>query len=436
MSHSRFVRAGAIAGATALSAMALGPAFAADPVAQGTATAISVGLAGSTTTSGTFAAAHDGARETTNGSQTDLLSAFSGMPLFTSTSVPVQDAATSASKELGTSDACAGLAGPGATKRAVLSADGCLSGGSVLDVSLGTLDLGNLVVTNDGLLGSLPAAARTALQPLLAPLLTAVSSALGQGVSALGDPGIHLSLGAVEATCHSTPTSATGGATVANARAYLKLPAPAGEITLVNLPVNPGPNTDVVTQVGDVVGAIESALKAELTTALGGVLAPVAALVDQATVLNSYLNQIGSQLAPLNEIVSVGLNTQTKSAANSIAVTALDLNVLGAAREFIDGSLVNLKIGEVNCGPNIRYAPPKTPSPKPTSTPTRAVPVAAPTTPWKGGSVTIATPTKVTSGLESLPGGQSSMALFGLGALGLASAVAGTIAYRRALQAD
>jgi len=408
--------------AVALATLATGPAFAATPVAQGSATAVEIALAGNNTGTGTYAATNDGKTETTNGTKNQLVSALSGTTLIPNTAVAAQDVNTSVTDKNGITDSCAGLAGPGAGLVEVGNSGTCLSGGNALDLDAGTLDLSGLKLSNTGVLAQLTTPLQNALQPVLGPLLNAVSGGLTSALDALGDPGLHIGLGAVQASCHSTPTTATGTANIANGQAYLQLPAPIGKVVLLNLPANPGVNTDVVTQLGDVVQSILDALKTEIVTAVNGYLGPLGIVVDGLAAATPYLNQLGQQLAPLNQVLSVGLNQQSHSASNQISVTALNLKVLDAAQQFIGSPLVGLKVGQVSCGPNSRVTTTATPTATTSADPT---PITTTTT---------VTPSDVKSGIGSLEDGPSALALAALGGLGLAGASAGVIGFRRSLR--
>ncbi|WP_300679166.1 hypothetical protein [Nocardioides sp.] len=418
MTHRLFVRASATLAAAALATLATGPAFAATPVAQGSATALEIALAGNNTGTGTYAASNDGTTETTSGTKNQLVSALSGTTLIPNTAVAAQDVNTRMIGKDGVTDSCAGLAGPGAGLVEVGNSGTCLSGGNVIDLDAGTLDLTGLKLSNTGVLAQLTTPLQNLLQPVLTPVLTALSQTLTTVVKGLGNPGLHIGLGAVQASCHSTPTSASGTANIANAQAYLTLPAPIGKVTLLNLPANPGVNTDVVTQLGNVVQTILDALKTELQTALGGALGPAATLVDQLGILKPYLNQLGEQLAPLNQILSIGLNQQTHTASNQVSVTALNLKVLDAASSFIGSPLVGLKIGQVSCGPNSRLTTTTTTK---TTTPTTV-------------TTAVTTPSDVKSGIGSLEDGPSALALAALAGLTLAGASAGVVGFRRSLR--
>lgn len=412
MSVRPILRAGALVTAGALVALVGSPAVAATPVAQASGSGISITVAGNTAYSGEYASRHDGEKETTSGDNTPPIGVLGGQRLISAGTI-AQDARTRVDGRNGISDACAGLAGDGASLAGV--GDGnCLSGGDNVAVNAGNLDLSDLTLTNSDVLDGLGQPLQDALTPVIGQVLPPLQTGLQTALTSLGDLNVVVDLGAVQSRCHSTPSQATGDSDLADASAYVDVMGQ--RLTLLALPVHPAPNTKVVTDLDKVVQAVLDALRTELSTALAGSLSQLNLVLDQAAVINNVVAQLGDQLAPLEENVLDGtLNKQVRPSANSIQVTALDLKVLPVAG--MDG-LLHITIGTSTCGPNDRVAPPTT-SPSPTPTPTPAVPTSVP-----AGYATAPTATEVDQPM-------SLAAKTGMGALLLLAAAAGLVSYRR-----
>jgi hypothetical protein len=139
-----------------------------------------------------------------------------------------------------------------------------------------------------------------------------------------------------------------------------------------------------------------------------------------STLEKNVLDQLSSQLAPLEDnLLDATLNKQVRR-NGSISVTALDLAVLPVARQFVDGDAVHLSIGTSTCGPNRAVSAKTT-----TTQQTRKPPARAPEH----------IPTVVTAGYADASDASSPMTpgravLFGL--LALAAGAAGLLTYRRA----
>lgn len=419
MRPSKIVQGAALIAAASVVTLAAAPALAADPVAQASAAAVTLDVAGQHGYSGTFGATNDGTKQTTSGNDKPLITALGGQHLLSAGTL-AQDATTSVDASgRGSSAACAGLAGQGASLAAAGSGS-CLTGGNALQLEAGTLDLSGLQIVQGTVLNGLDQQLQTALQPALGTLLPALSQALTQGTQTLGSPGLFLDLGAVQSSCTATPAGVSGDSSLANAAAYVQIPG-GQRIDLAKLPVHPAPNTDVVTQLGSgVVAAITSALKTDLSTALDGQLGALGGAIDQTAVLNNVLDQLGAQLKPLDDtLIKATLNKQTTS-ADSITVTALDLSVLPAAQQFVHADLAHLTVGTSICGPNGRAVTPAAVAvPKSDTHPTDPVPTTVP------AGVADAYPLSdhaLTAGRVAL------LALVGLGATG-----AGLVGYRRRL---
>lgn len=428
MNTRYFVRLGAVGAAASVAMLAAGPALAAAPVAQASASALTVALAGNATGTGTYAASTDGTNETTTGNKNPALTALGPLKLL-GLGVAAQDATTSVVNQDGTSAACAGLAGPGASVVAVGNAGSCLTGGSVLKLSPATVDLTGLnldTLTSPDILKAIlgnNAVTQAINQQVLAPVLGQLSSALQTALGQLG-LGLDLKLGAITAKCNAVPGSATGSASLVNAGLTVTVPTQ-GDITLVNLPVNPAPNTHVLTNLDQVVSAVEAGLQTELNTILNGQLAAVTGPVNQiltqalGAINSNLISVIAPQLAPLQQnLLDITLNKQSGIGTDHIDVTALDLQLLPAAKQFIGSSLLGVQIGHVTCGPNRRIA--VAPLAQNNSVPAH---------------ITHKVPHKVTSGLATKPAASNghTAAYSALAGLGVLATAAGAAAYRRRL---
>lgn len=159
------------------------------------------------------------------------------------------------------------------------------------------------------------------------------------------------------------------------------------------------PVTDTLTQVFDEIGA---------------------ALVDTA------LADLAAQLAPLEENLLRGvLNKQVRPTEDSIEVTALELELLPAAREF-GMTAVKAEVAKSTCGPSGALRATASPTPTPGEEPKAPAPSGPPP----------AVPTSVPAGLASAPidgGGLGNGGTLALGALLVIGVGAGVAAYRRSL---
>ncbi|QWZ06750.1 hypothetical protein KRR39_14520 [Nocardioides panacis] len=416
--RSRLARVGAAALTTALVGLVAAPASAATVVARASATGVVLTAGGQPAGSGTYEVTHDGTRQTSTGSNRPAVSALTGQSLV-SAGVLAQDATTRLEGRAGRSAACAGLAGDGATVAAVGDGD-CLSPGSNLSLSAGSLDLSGLRIVDSTVLAGLDQQVQDALEPALAPVVSALQNGLQTGLGQLGNPGVFLDLGAVQSSCQAGPGTAAADASLAGVAAYAQV---AGRrVDLLSLPVHPAPNTHVATDLGAVATAVEDALRSQLGTALDGSLGPLGAAVDRAAVLDNVLANISSQLGPLQEnLVSGTLNKQSRPSADAVDVTALDLDVLPAAAQFGMQAL-SLQVGRSTCGPGGQIAPAVV---EQQPAPPRAVPRAR------------VLPTRVTAGLagddSSFDRGQL---LLAVGALLTVAVGAGALDLRRQLRRE
>lgn len=408
----RVVQGGAVLTAAAVMALSATPAVAAEPVAQASATGLRLTIASTPTDSGTYRVTNDGQRETTEGSNSPALSALGGQD-FIQAGTLSQDADTVIRDRNGFSAACAGVAGDGATLVEV-GDGGCLVPGQNLVLNAGTVDLTGLQILAD----PFPPELQEALAPVLDPLLAGLTTALQTVLDGAGAD-IRLDLGAVQSFCTAGPGTADGDTDITDASAYVVLQGQ--RLDLVSLPTNPPPNTKVVTDLGVVVQSVLDALRSEFETAIDGALGPLNGVVDGAEVLAEALEQVGEQLAPLEEnILDITLNKQVRPTDDSIEVTALDLALLPAAQEF-DVDLLDVQIGESTCGPNSRVGNPTEPADPTDPAPNPPAPV----------------PTSVPAGVATADGGEAGLGSGGTAAL-LAllalSAGAGVASYRRSLR--
>lgn len=384
MRSSYYVRGAAVAAAAAMVALSAAPATAAT-VAQASATALSLELAGAGgTDSGTYAVTNDGKTTSESGTNEPVITALGGNNAIHEGTL-AQDAVAGAD---GTSAACSGLAGDGATLVAVGNGD-CLNGGDAVTLDAASLDFGDVNLISSPLFQGIDTQLQDQLRPYQRQISDAVSDALGNIVPA--DSGIHLDLGAVQSHCQATTSKATGDSTLADSSAYAELPG-VGRIPLVSLPVHPSVNQHVVSDLSGVTDAVLKALRSQLTTGLNGALSPISSVLDQVQdqLLDNIIGQVSAQLKPLEDnVLDITLNKQTKG-PGSITVTALDASVLPAAKQFVGADLAHITIGTSKCGPN-SPAPRAVPA---VNTPPKAAPPAD-------------VPTSVPAGLASYDDGQA-----------------------------
>lgn len=426
MRSRRMVRGSALLATGAVLALAAGPALAAGTVAQATASAVVVTIGGMAQDSGTYRVTNDGKRETSSGANRPAISVLAGQP-FLNTGTLAQDARTEIRGDNGFSFACAGLAGDGATVASAGDGGSCLKPGQNLQLNAANLDLSNLqIVKSDALMGA-DQQLQDALAPITDQAVPPLQDVLQQVLDQLGDPGVFLNVGAIQSSCMASPTQATGDADLADVAAYATVMDQ--RVDLVSFPAHPKPNTKIVTNLDEVAKVIEKALREQFTTALDGALEPLNGAADQVEmmVLNDALDQISSQLGPLEDNILDGtLNKQTRTGRNQISVTALDVAVLPAAKEMVGGDALRLEVGKSTCGPNGRVAAPAVVAPDPTPTP-KPTPVVKPAK----------VPTAVPAGLADASRPDDGFSLFATASLGgllLLAAGAGVATYRRSLR--
>lgn len=351
MRHAR--RLGALAGAAILALMTTAPAVAATTIAQSSASALTIAVAGNAQGSGTVTATHDGDTESVKGETSPPVGVLANQGLL-NVGVLAQEATAGISDGGGTSAACAGVAGEGGSV-AQIGDSSCLVPGQPIGLSIANLDLSRLVVFHeDSALAPLNAATDPVIEGAVGPLTSQLSANVAQQ---LGNGGIFGgALGAVEARCTSSVgAGATGSATIVDGAIRAEF---GGEsVDLLDFPVHPAPNTRLVTDLDEVVNLFLTALRTDLNNTLDGQAAPLAQALDpiQDEIVDSAVAEIAPQLAPLEEsVLAATLNKQARPAVGAIEVTAIDLQVLPAARAELDASLVDADIAQVACGPNGR----------------------------------------------------------------------------------
>ena len=357
-----------LAGAGLLTLSVAAPGYAATTVAQASANALTVSIAGNGSGSGTVTATHDGSNEHVQGQSNPPIGVLKGQGLV-NVGVLAQEATAGVTDGAGHSAACAGVAGEGGSV-ATIGDSSCLEPGQPVGLTFGNLDLSSLVVFDpDSALAPLNQATDPVIQAAVGP----ITQQLSDNVTAqLGDGGLVAStLGVVEARCVSNKASgASGGTTIVDG----KVSATFGgqSVDLLDFPVHPAPNTHVVTGLDKVVNLFIEALRTDLNNTLDGQAAPLAAALDpiQEQIVDGVIAQIAPQLKPLEDnVLSATLNEQSRPTAGAIKVTAIDLQVLPAARQQLGSSLVAANIANVTCGPNGQVV-----APEHHSTPLPAVP--------------------------------------------------------------
>ncbi|HET7684364.1 MAG TPA: hypothetical protein VFK34_11925 [Marmoricola sp.] len=434
--NRRGLRLGAALGAAALSSLAIAPAFAATTVSQATASAINLSIGGQSAYSGKTTATNDGTEETKTGVAQPPISVLGNQGLL-NVGVLTQESTAQVSGNAGVSAACAGVAGNGGSTSPLANVgdSSCITPGEPVGISIANLDLSGVVVIDPAsALGPL-AEANPVLEQILSAITQPLSEAIGE--TPLGDLALGGSFGAVEAICQARPGTASGDANIVDTNGGddstpITLTLPGQEpVVLANLDAHPAPNTHIPVNLDDATEAILGAVQTELETALAeagttGPLAPLAALPEalQTQVIEALVDATRDQLLqPLQDnILDITLNKQVPfPATDRIDVTALDLQLLPAAKQFAGDSLVSLQLAEVTCGPNSTLAPAANPSPSPEPAPQPG--------PDKG------TPTLPTS-VDSGAGGNSNtgVILGATGALLLVAGATGLLGYRRLLQ--
>ncbi len=340
-------RLGALSASTTLALMATGSAWAAPVVARADANAITLSIGGNAGGSGQVTATNDGTGERKEGETTPPISVLGNQDLLNA-GVLQQDAAAQVQDGVGVSAACAGVAGEGASVAEVGDSN-CLFPGQPVGVTIANLDLTGAVLVNpESALADLNAIGDPLMEQLVGPL----TAALSEGLAPLGETGLVGSFSVIEERCVASPGTAQASADLVDAQLTLSV---AGEsVPVVNLPVHPEPNTKVVTDLDQVVNLAVDAVEEDLRSTLEGALADLTGVTDelQTQIVDTLVAEVSDNLAPVEEnILDITLNAQSRPAPDAIAATALDLELLPAAAELADGPLVDLQIGNVECGP-------------------------------------------------------------------------------------
>jgi hypothetical protein len=396
-------RLGALAGATILALMAMAPALGATTVSQASANALTISVAGTGQGTGTVTATNDGKNESVQGETAPPVQVLGNQQLLNAGTLAQEATATVDGAGAGASAACAGVAGQGGSV-AQIGDSSCLRPGQPIGLTFANLDLSNLVVFDeDTQLAPLNQATDPVIDQAVGPLTRQLSQAVA---AQAGNGGIFGgTLGAVESRCS---TSAGGGANGTTTIVNGRIGATFGgqTVDLLDFPVHPAPNTRLVTDLDKVVNLFLEAVRNDLNNTLDGQAAPLGAALDpiQEQIVNAAIGEIAPQLAPLEEnVLSATLNAQTRPAADSISVSAIQLDVLPAARAQLGAPLAEADLANVTCGPNGRVTRTSQPLPE--------------------------VPTVIDSGATGGPGHAADYAL-GAGALLLAG-VGGLLAYRR-----
>lgn len=401
-------RLGALAATAALGLASTAPAHAAT-VARASATAYTVKVGGAGTDSGTVTSTHTGAAERTTGQTSPTISLLENQDLLNAGTLS-QQAATGVDREgNGWSAACSGVAGEGASVAEVGDSQ-CLQPGQPVGLSVANLDLSDARLAQP----RTALAELNELEPVMDQLVGPLTQTLSESLAPLGETGIAGTVGAVEARCVNGPQGPEGMATITDGDLTLSLGG--RQVELVDLPVHPAPNTDVLVDLDSVLTSVLSGLRTDLNNTLDGMAEPLTAAVDpvQEQLVDGVVAQVAEQLAPLSDnLLRITLNEQDAT-GESIAVTALRLEVLPAAQQLGAENVVDARIGTVECGPAgvARTAAPAAPE-----APERDLP---------------AVPTVVASGVGGPPGPAADVSALALAALVVAGAATGVLVVRRA----
>lgn len=344
------VRTVAVGGVTTLALLAAAPGWAATVVAQSTAAALEVAIGGNGADSGRVSATASDDQTSTKEGQVNPPVDVVDNQLLLNIGVLAQDAVADVVNRNGLSAAFSGIAGEGGAVAEVGDSD-CLTPGRPIDVSIANLDLtGTQLADERGALAPLNELGDPVVQQVVGP----VTAAISDGLSQLGTLGLGGTLGAVQARCTAAPGTAQGTATLVDSQ--LTADVDGTEVVLLDFPAEPAPNTEVVTDLDEVVNLLLEGLRTDLTNSLDGLAAPLAGLIDpvQDNLVDTVVAQVAQELKPLEDtVLRATFNKQTSSGPGQISVTALDLAVLPAAAESpLAAPLVEAIIANVTCGPN------------------------------------------------------------------------------------
>ena len=417
--RTRLVRSGALLAASGLVLLPTAAQSADSIVARAEANALTLSIGGNEFSTGSVTVSNNGKKQAKTGDTQPPIAVLGNQGLL-NVGALVQDAESAVTNRNGSSEACSGVAGNGGAV-ATVGDSSCISPGDPVGISIANLDLtGAVLIDPASALGPF-----AALNPILGDIVAPITAAVSDGLAPLGAVALGGTLGAVESRCTADRSGAAGTANIVDTT--LGLQAGGSSLDLVRLPVNPPPNTKVLTDLDVVLDAIIAGLRIDLETTLDGLGAPLLLIIDpiRDQVIDAVIAQIAPQLAPLEEnILDITLNKQTKSSdGKAIEVTAISLKLLPAAKDFGFDSLVGAEIATVSCGPSGRAAVDPDPDPDPEPDPD--------TDPDTGTEV----PTIVDAGAfgpVDSDGGPGSPLLWGLTGIALASG-AGAVAGRRLL---
>jgi hypothetical protein len=372
------LRFGAIIGAATVSTLAIAPAFAAATVSQASAQSLKLDIAGNSAISQKITATNDGSTETRNNADTvpTLADLIKGNNVLGAGVAP-QDAHANAN---GTSYGCAGIAGGASGGVVKVGDESCTIDGAKLTLGLGNIDLD--LVHLLGSEGAITGPLGEGLKPVTDQLGGALDDVLkqlsdGLADTPLGQIGLSGALSVIESTCQADPDHAVGDAQILDTAGRHTLPIsvtiPDGKggsetLALVTLDVNVEPKpggTDLLVNLDEVTQAVIDAVTEELQTAVGGQIAKLGDAVKlvlqsvQDKIVTELVKQLKPALQQLSDnILKVTINNRTYGDnGRSVDVTALDVQVLAAAKKFSGAALVDGTIGHVTCGPNSRVAP-------------------------------------------------------------------------------
>lgn len=436
----RVLRFGAVLGVTTVASLAVAPAFAATTVSQATAQSLKLDIAGNNAISQIITATNDGSSETRNNASTiPLLADLIKGNNVLGAGVAPQDAHANAD---GTSYACAGIAGSSSGGVVTVGNEKCTIDGAKLTLGLGhiNLDLSHLL----GSEGAVSGPVGQALAPLtdqLGPQLDSVVKQISDGLAGtpLGQIELTGAVSAIAATCTANPDAADGDAQILDTAGRHTMPIsatiPDGKggtqtLPLVTLDVNVAPKpggTDLLVNLDEVTQAVINAVVEELHTALNGQIAQLGDAAQQVLqpvqdqVIEALVTNLKPALQQLSDnILKVTINNRTfGDNGRSVDVSALNVQVLPAAKQFAGSALVEGTIGHVNCGPNNR--------------PAVVSPPAGGGTQVKPPTALPKVPTVVDSGLAGNGDHTARNVLGATAALLLLGGTAGLVGYRRML---
>lgn len=313
------------------------------------ATALRVTVAGESAGSNSYVADNAGDGEQTRGVNQPAAPPLLAQQGALSVGTLFQDAAARGD---GSTAACAGLAGDGATIVQVGQGTSCFTGADNARLTLAELDPGALTA-------ELP----PELTDALGPLTDEVEAQLGQALEQAPAGGLYLDLTGIEGRCDAQPPA--GDALFAGVA--LRGGVGGEDLTLLDLQNRYAPNTELPVDLAQVYDQLLADVEQALTTGLGGQTGPLAqlpaALRDQA--IQSALDQVGTQLQPLrDQALRLTLNKQHRE-GRSITVTALDLELLPAAEAQVGGKPLHLELGQAVCSASHRADPKPEPEPEP-----------------------------------------------------------------------